>query len=128
MSTDQIVISLIIIITFGLFIWGRWRYDIISLLALFSLVFMDSILGGKSSRLISDPGQAFMGFAHPAVITVAAVLVISRALRNSGVVDLMARYLRPLTHQQTTHITSLGGLIAILSAFMNNVGLSLINI
>ena len=122
MSTDQIVISLIIIITFGLFIWGRWRYDIISLLALFSLVFMDSILGGKSSRLISDPGQAFMGFAHPAVITVAAVLVISRALRNSGVVDLMARYLRPLTHQQTTHITSLGGLIAILSAFMNNVG------
>ena len=57
MSTDQIVISLIIIITFGLFIWGRWRYDIISLLALFSLVFMDSILGGKSSRLISDPGQ-----------------------------------------------------------------------
>ena len=122
MSTDQIVISLIIIITFGLFVWGRWRYDIISLLALFSLVFMDSILGGKSSRLISDPGQAFMGFAHPAVITVAAVLVISRALRNSGVVDLMARYLRPLTHQQTTHITSLGGLIAILSAFMNNVG------
>ena len=122
MSTDQIVISLIIIITFGLFIWGRWRYDIISLLALFSLVFMDSILGGKSSRLISDPGQAFMGFAHPAVITVAAVLVISRALRNSGVVDLMARYLRPLTHQQTTHITSLGALIAILSAFMNNVG------
>ena len=79
MSTDQIVISLIIIITFGLFVWGRWRYDIISLLALFSLVFMDSILGGKSSRLISDPGQAFMGFAHPAVITVAAVLVISRA-------------------------------------------------
>ena len=122
MSTDQIVISLIIIITFGLFVWGRWRYDIISLLALFSLVFMDSILGGKSSRLISDPGQAFMGFAHPAVITVAAVLVISRALRNSGVVDLMARYLRPLTHQQTTHITSLGALIAILSAFMNNVG------
>ena len=122
MSTDQIIISLIIIITFGLFIWGRWRYDIVSLIALFTLVLMDSILGGEASSLISDPGQAFMGFGHPAVITVAAVLVISRALRNSGVVDLMARYLKPLTHQQTSHITSLGGLIAVLSAFMNNVG------
>jgi len=122
MSNDQIVISLIIIVTFGLFIWGRWRYDIVSLMALFGLVLMDTILGGKTSSLISDPGQAFMGFGHPAVITVAAVLVISRALRNSGVVDLMARYLRPLTRQQTTHITSLGGLIAVLSAFMNNVG------
>ena len=122
MSTDQIVISLIIIVTFGLFIWGRWRYDIVSLIALFTLVLMDSILGGEASSLMSDPGQAFMGFGHPAVITVAAVLVISRALRNSGVVDLMARYLKPLTHQQTSHITSLGGLIAVLSAFMNNVG------
>ncbi|MDP6500179.1 MAG: SLC13 family permease [Candidatus Marinimicrobia bacterium] len=122
MSTDQIVISLIIITTFGLFVWGRWRYDIVSLVALFALVLMDKILGGGGSSLIADPSQAFMGFGHPAVVTVAAVLIISRALRNSGVVDLIARHLKPFTNKQTTHITSLGGVIAILSAFMNNVG------
>tara|TARA_Y100000294_G_scaffold70287_1_gene66644 strand:- start:2728 stop:4626 length:1899 start_codon:yes stop_codon:yes gene_type:complete len=122
MSTDQIVISLIIITTFGLFVWGRWRYDIVSLVALFALVLMDKILGGGGSSLIADPSQAFVGFGHPAVVTVAAVLIISRALRNSGVVDLIARHLKPFTNKQTTHITSLGGVIAILSAFMNNVG------
>ena len=122
MSTDQIVISSIIIITFALFVWGRWRYDIVSLIALFILVLMDRILGGENSLLIIDPSQAFTGFGHPAVVTVAAVLIISRALRNSGVVDLIARYLKPFTNKQTTHITSMGAVIAILSAFMNNVG------
>ena len=122
MSTDQIVISSIIIITFALFVWGRWRYDIVSLIALFILVLMDRILGGENSLLIIDPSQAFTGFGHPAVVTVAAVLIISRALRNSGVVDLIARHLKPFTNKQTTHITSMGTVIAILSAFMNNVG------
>ena len=122
MSTDQIVISSIIIITFALFVWGRWRYDIVSLIALFILVLMDRILGGENSLLIIDPSQAFTGFGHPAVVTVAAVLIISRALRNSGVVDLIARHLKPFTNKQTTHITSMGAVIAILSAFMNNVG------
>ena len=55
MSTDQIVISSIIIITFALFVWGRWRYDIVSLIALFILVLMDRILGGENSLLIIDP-------------------------------------------------------------------------
>ena len=122
MSTDQIVISSIIIITFALFVWGRWRYDIVSLIALFILVLMDRILGGENSLLIIDPSQAFTGFGHPAVVTVAAVLIISRALRNSGVVDLIARHLKPFTNKQTTHITSMGAVIASLSAFMNNVG------
>jgi len=122
MSTDQIVISSIIIFTFALFVWGRWRYDIVSLIALFILVLMDRILGGENSLLIIDPSQAFTGFGHPAVVTVAAVLIISRALRNSGVVDLIARHLKPFTNKQTTHITSMGAVIAILSAFMNNVG------
>ena len=122
MSADQVTISLIIILTFGLFIWGRWRYDVIAVVALFLLVTADSILGGKSSDLIADPGRVFMGFGHPAVITVAAVLIISRALRNSGVVDLIARQVNPFTNKQAMHITSLSGVIAILSAFMNNVG------
>jgi di/tricarboxylate transporter len=122
MSTDQYAICLIIITTFILFVWGRWRYDIVSIVALFTLVLVDKILGGESSLLIADPSQAFLGFGHPAVVTVAAVLIISRALQNSGVVDLIARSVKPFTNNKITHISSLSGVIAILSAFMNNVG------
>ena len=122
MTTDQIAICLIIITTFALFVWGRWRYDIVSLVALFILVLVDKILGDNSSQLIEDPSQAFMGFGHPAVLTVATVLIISRALQNSGVVDLITRSVKPFINNQIAHISSLSGVIAILSAFMNNVG------
>ena len=32
-------------------------------------------------------GEAFLGFGHPATITVAAVLILTRALSNSGAVQ-----------------------------------------
>ncbi len=122
MNFDQITISIIILLTFSLFVWGKWRYDVISLLGLFILVLADSIIGSNNSNLIKDPSQIFSGFGHPAVITVAAVLIISRALRNSGVVDLISQKIKPFIKNQTMHISSLSGVIAILSAFMNNVG------
>ena len=122
MNLDQISISLIILLTFSLFVWGKWRYDIVSVTGLFILVLVDSILGSNNSNLINDPSQIFSGFGHPAVITVAAVLIISRALRNSGVVDLISQKIKPFINSQTMHISSLSGVIAILSAFMNNVG------
>jgi len=122
MTIDQIAIFSIIILTFALFIWGRWRYDIVSIIALCVLFFSDQILGGEKSNLIMDTSNIFMGFGHPAVITVAAVLIISRALRNSGVVDVIARQITPFSKYQVTHIFSLSGVVSIFSAIMNNVG------
>jgi Na+/H+ antiporter NhaD/arsenite permease-like protein len=66
--------------------------------------------------------QAFDGFAHPAVITVAAVLVLSRALQNAGIVDVVVRLLAPLRGRDTVQIGAQAGLVALLSGFMNNVG------
>ncbi|MCG8544844.1 MAG: SLC13 family permease, partial [Alphaproteobacteria bacterium] len=71
MSAEQIYVLAVLAAALGLFIWGRWRYDVVALLALVAVV-----LGG-----IVPANQAFLGFGHPAVITVAAVLVISRALQ-----------------------------------------------
>ncbi len=122
MTIDQISIFCIIIFTFTLFIWGKWRYDIISIIALCILFIVDMILGGDKSNLIISASDIFLGFGHPAVITVAAVLIISCALRNSGVVDLIARYISPLSKNQTVHISTLSGVVAICSAIMNNVG------
>ncbi|MBN4071048.1 SLC13 family permease [Crocinitomix catalasitica] len=122
MTIDQITILLIIAMTFLLFIWGRWRYDIVSIIALGVLFIADQVLGGETSNLILDESNVFIGFAHPAVITVALVLIISRALRNAGVVELIARQIAPYSKHQITHIASLSGVVAILSAIMNNVG------
>ncbi len=122
MTVDQIAIVVIIVMTFLLFIWGRWRYDIVSVIALGTLFIADQVLGGQTSNLIMDESNVFIGFAHPAVITVVLVLIISRALRNAGVVELISRQIAPLSKHQVTHITSLSGVAAILSAIMNNVG------
>ena len=122
MSVDQISIILIIILTFSLFVWGKWRYDIVAIISLSILFITDQFLGNENSNLIIDSSNIFSGFSHPAVITVAAVLIISRALRNSGVVDLISRQISPLSNNKITHIASLSSVAALCSAIMNNVG------
>ncbi len=111
-GTDQLLVVLVLAVTFVFFVWGRWRYDAVALLALLTLV-----LGGVI------PGeQAFADFGHPAVVTVAAVLVASRGLENSGAVDLLARWLTSAGTSPTRQIAATSGLAAGLSAFINNVG------
>ncbi len=66
--------------------------------------------------------HAFEGFSHPAVITVASVLVISQALQSSGIVELFLRYLAYTRQNVTGQIAANAGITAVLSAFMNNIG------
>ncbi len=66
--------------------------------------------------------SAFDGFAHPAVITVASVLVISRALQSSGIVEYFLRYLALTRGTVTGQIAANAGVTALLSGFMNNIG------
>ncbi len=122
MSNDQLAIFLIITFTFILFVWGKWRYDIIAIISLCILFIVDIILGGENSNLIIDSSKLFLGFGHPAVITVATVLIISRALRNAGVVELISRYITPYSKYKIAHISSLSSVVSIFSAIMNNVG------
>ncbi len=111
MTGDQIEISVIIVVAAALFIWGRWRYDLVAFTALIA-----AVLTG-----VVDSMAAFSGFGHPAVITVLAVLVISRGLFNSGVVDVIARTVVRASASPFLHVTVLAGVAAFLSAFMNNV-------
>lgn len=106
----------IVFITLGaaliFFIWGRWRYDVVAILALLVLVFWG----------IVPSDEAFTGFAHPAVITVAAVLLISRALEISGLVDLIGRLMNKAGKNLFVQVGVLCLITAVASAFMNNVG------
>ena len=67
------------------------------------------------------PEEAFAGFGHPAVITVAGVLIINRALLNSGLVDLLARQLSRVGPRLSLQVGALSGFSAFCSAFTNNV-------
>lgn len=112
MTSDQAIVFTVLALTLGLFVWGRWRYDLVAMLALVAVL----VTG------VLDVERAFDGFAHPAVITVAAVLVISRALQQAGLVDVIVRVLAPLKGRPTAQVIVQTSVVALLSAFMNNVG------
>ena len=112
MQNDQLLLFAILAATIGLFLWGRWRHDVVALAALLVCVF--------AGLVPSD--LAFTGFGHPAVITVAAVLVLSRGLQNTGAVDALAQRVLTPGAGPTLSIAVLIGVGAVLSAFMNNVG------
>ena len=110
--TDEAIVFGVLLLSLVLFVTGKWRYDLVALLALLTL----TVVG------IVPASAAFQGFGHPAVITVAAVLVLSRALYSSGVVDILASWCSRIPEYLTLRIASLSSLTAFLSAFMNNVG------
>jgi di/tricarboxylate transporter len=95
-----------------LFWWGRWRYDIVAFAAL--------VVAAAAGTVPYE--DVFSGFGHPAVVTVAVVLVISRGLQNSGAVDLIARHLLPPILSPSRHVGMLTGVAGTLSTVMNNVG------
>ena len=112
MTNEQILILAILACTVGMFLWGKWRHDMVAMGALLACV-----LTG-----VLPSSEALTGFAHPAVITVACVLVMSRGLLTSGAVDVLTRYVLPKKSGPTLSLVALMGLGAVLSGFMNNVG------
>lgn len=112
MNAEQITIIVILISTVLMFLWGRWRHDMVA---------AGSLLACILTGLVSTE-VAFDGFSHPAVVTVACVLVLSKGLQSSGAVDVLTRWLLPSNAGTTLSIAALTALGAVLSAFMNNVG------
>lgn len=93
------------------FVSGRWRFDVLALIGLG----MGVVLG------LVPEHRAFSGFSHPAVVTVAAVLVLSRGLALSGATERIARRLL-VGREGPAQIAALGGVGAVFSSVMNNVG------
>lgn len=112
METPQIIVFALLAGLFVMLVWGRWRYDVTAFITLMAAVVFQVV----------PAGEAFKGFGHPATITVAAVLIISRALTNSGATEKLARLVDPAIGRTGTHIGLLGSLGAGMSGFMNNVG------
>ena len=112
MTPEQIIALSGIAAAFALFLWGRVRYDIAAMGVLFAM----TALG------VVGVDDAFSGFGHPAVATVAAVLIITNGLERSGAVDRIARMLAKRAGGALRQVFAFTGLTAFFSAFMNNIG------
>ena len=111
MTFEQTALFAIFAAVFGMFLWGRFRYDIVA----FSALMIAVVMGLVPTK------EAFSGFGHPATLVVALVLIVSAGLVRSGAVFLITRTLVDSTRSLGSHIGLMGGIGAVLSAFMNNV-------
>ena len=112
MNQEQVAIFSILAGILALFAWGRIRYDVVAFMGLILCVLIGLV-----------PVQdAFSGFSHPATITVAMVLILSRGLANSGVVDLIVGPLMFTVKRVSLHVAMLSGVSAVFSTVINNVG------
>lgn len=112
MTNEQMIVITLLFTTMGFFLWGRWRHDLVAMGALMICVVTGLVPGN----------EAFSGFSHPAVITVACVLVLAYGLLISGAMDMLTQRFIPTSASPTVSIFALISLAALLSAFINNVG------
>jgi len=112
MTTEQMFVFGVLAAMLVLFVWNRWRYDVVA---------MGGLLLTAMAGVV-PANEVFSGFGHPAVITVAAVLVLSRGLLNAGVVDVISRQLNRVGNRPTVQVLALTGIVAVCSGFMNNIG------
>ncbi len=109
---DQLILSIVIIGLLVFFISGKYRYDYVSLGALALLILFDII----------KIENAFIGFSHPAVITVALVLLISKGLQDAGLSAVTGNIIGRFSPSETQFLFLIMFIAAILSSFINNIG------
>ena len=110
--SDQYILSLTLAGLLISFIWSKLRYDALTICALMILIAVGVI----------PASDAFLGFSHPAVLTVALVLVISQGLKNSGLTGLVGKLIGTRKFSELQFLIFLLLIAAFLSSFINNIG------
>lgn len=111
MTLDQMMLFGLFGVMFVMLVWGYVRYDLVA--------FCTLLIGVLAGFVPYE--DAFSGFGHPAVVIIALVLIVSRALMNSGAIELIAQYVIANDRSLPTHISLMSAAGAALSAVINNV-------
>ncbi|XUY29555.1 SLC13 family permease [Agrobacterium sp. rho-8.1] len=112
MLTNQWLSLLIIALMMGAFLWGKYRYDVVAVGALLAAICV-GIVPAK---------EAFSGFSDDIVIIVGAALIVSAAISRSGIMDVALRRLSPERRGPRAQLVILVVIVAVLSAFIKNIG------
>jgi di/tricarboxylate transporter len=112
MNPHQALAFALIAVTLGLFVWGRWRYDLVALAALITGV----VIG------VVPAARAFDGFKSDVVVIIASALVISAAFQRSGLAEAVLRPLLRRAKSEASQVRVLSLAVALLSMATKNVG------
>ncbi|ODR97880.1 hypothetical protein AUC68_10080 [Methyloceanibacter methanicus] len=108
-QSATLVLLLALLVAFAV---DRFRIEIVAIAGLAAGILLGIVPFGK----------AFSGFANPAVITVAEILMLVGLISRSFLMDRVARWLAPFATSELSTIALVCGLGAVTSAFMNNIG------
>ena len=112
MTTPQILSFAVIGAMMAAFIWGRFRYDVVAAVALLAAVAVGVVPFEK----------AFTGFADDIVIIVGSALVVSAAVSRSGIMEFALQRFAPNLVAPRLQLIILVTAVAVLSAFVKNIG------
>lgn len=94
------------------FVWGRFRYDLVAALALLAALAVG----------IVPLDQAFSGFSDDIVIIVGSALLVSAGVARSGIMEYLIERHVPQLKSVRGQVILLVALVAVLSAFVKNIG------
>jgi di/tricarboxylate transporter len=113
MTTEILLVIIVLIITIILFVIEKLRVDIIAILIMISLAWLGLI----------SPSDAFSGFASNAVIAIIGVMILGYGMDRSGVMDHLTRpVMRIAGSSEKKLVLLVSGAVASISAFMQNIG------
>jgi di/tricarboxylate transporter len=112
MTHQQMLSFAIVAGMMALFVWGRFRYDLVAVISLLVAVLVGIVPADK----------AFTGFSDDIVIIVASALLVSAAMAKSGVLEAALNRIAPYLRTTQTQVIVLVAAVTVLSAFVKNIG------
>lgn len=115
---EPLILSIFLVILLILFVSEKMQYDIAGLLIVFLLVVLTELNIGLNFLSTAD---ALSGFANKAVITIAAMFIISAGLMRTGAVGFLGDKIISYSKGKPGRVLMLSMVaVAISSAFINN--------
>jgi di/tricarboxylate transporter len=111
-TLPQFLSFAVIALMMAAFMWGRLRYDLVAALALLASLAIGVV----------PLDQAFTGFSDDIVIIVGSALLVSAGVARSGIVEFALRRYFPDFSSVRVQLALLVVTVAVLSAFVKNIG------
>jgi di/tricarboxylate transporter len=112
MTQDQLLAFAVVAGMMAMFIWGRIRYDLVAGLALLTALLIGVV----------PYDQAFAGFSNDIVVIIGAALLVSAAVTRSRLMEGLLQKLGPRLTSVRAQVIMLVMSVAVLSAFVKNIG------
>jgi len=112
MTLPQLLSIAVLIGMMAMFVWGRFRYDMVAVMALLAALAVG----------IVKPADAFSGFSDDIVIIVASALVLSGAVQRSGIIERLMGSLQKRVKRVRSQLLLLSASVGFASALVKNIG------